>query len=139
MVGTVRAMDVASCEELPRRIERVAAGVCAAMGADYRFHYQQDTPPTMNDAAMAETVRLAAEAVVGPERVRTDPGVRTMAAEDFGEFLIRVPGCYFFVGARSDEAGAVHPHHSPRFDICEDCMPVGVGVLERAARIILQQ
>ena len=56
-----------------------------------------------------------------------------MAAEDFGEFLLRVPGCYFFVGAMSEPHGAVHPHHSPHFDICEEWMPVAVAVLEQAA------
>jgi amidohydrolase len=82
---------------------------------------------------MAELVRAAAEEVVGAERVRFGGEVRTMAAEDFGEFLLRVPGCYFFVGAMNEEKGQVHPHHNPRFDICEDCMPVAVEVLERAA------
>ncbi|HEX8694672.1 MAG TPA: amidohydrolase [Longimicrobium sp.] len=133
LAGTVRAFDVEACEELPRRMERVTAGVCEALGAAYEFRYHLDTPPTINDARLAELVRRAAEEVVGPERVRTDSDVRTMAAEDFGEFLLRVPGCYFFVGARSEEKGAVHPHHSPRFDICEDCLPVSVDVLERAA------
>jgi amidohydrolase len=137
LVGTVRAFDVDACAELPRRIERVVAGVCSALGAEYGFHYQQDTPPTINDPALAETVRLAAEEVLGPEFVRTDPDVRTMASEDFGEFLLRVPGCYFFVGARNEATGAVHPHHSPRFDLCEDALPVSVDVLERAARRVL--
>lgn len=137
LVGTVRAFDVHACAELPRRIERVVAGVCAALGAEYDFSYHQDTPPTLNDPALAEAVRLAALEVLGPERVRTDPDVRTMAAEDFGEFLLRVPGCYFFVGARNESVGAVHPHHSPRFDLCEDALPVSVDVLERAALRVL--
>jgi amidohydrolase len=137
LTGTVRAFDVDACAELPRRIERVVAGVCSALGAEYSFGYVQDTPPTINDPALAEAVRLAAEEAVGPERVRTDPDVRTMAAEDFGEFLLRVPGCYFFVGARSEARGAIHPHHSPRFDLCEDALPVAVDVLERAARRVL--
>ena len=135
--GTVRAFTVEACEELPKRIERVTAGVCEALGATYDFRYQLDTPPTINDAALADTVRRAAVEVVGEDRVRTDPDVRTMAGEDFGEFLLRVPGCYFFVGARDEAKGAAHPHHSPRFDICEDCLPVSLDVLERAARKVL--
>jgi len=131
--GTVRAFEPDLCAELPRRIEQVVAGVCSAMGAEFEFHYDQHTPPTINDAALAETVRRAAESVVGPGRVRTDPDVRTMGSEDFGEFSQRVPGCYFFVGCRSEPKGATFPHHNPRFDICEDAMPVGVNVLERAA------
>jgi amidohydrolase len=137
LTGTVRAFGVDACAELPRRIERVVAGVCSALGAEYSFDYVQDTPPTINDPALADTVRLAALEVVGTDRVRTDPDVRTMASEDFGEFLLRVPGCYFFVGARNEERGAIHPHHSPRFDICENALPVAVDVLERAARRVL--
>jgi amidohydrolase len=137
LTGTVRAFDVDACAELPRRIERVVAGVCSALGAEYTFGYEQDTPPTINDPALADAVRLAALEVVGADRVRTDPDVRTMASEDFGEFLLRVPGCYFFVGARNEERGAIHPHHSPRFDLCEDALPVSVDVLERAARRVL--
>ena len=137
LTGTVRAFDVEACAELPRRIERVVAGVCSALGAGYGFDYVQDTPPTINDPALAESVRLAAEEAVGAGRVRTGPDVRTMASEDFGEFLLRVPGCYFFVGARNEARGAVHPHHSPRFDVCEDALPVAVEVLERAARRVL--
>jgi amidohydrolase len=131
--GTVRAFEPELAAELPRRMEQVVAGVCAAMGAEYRFRYDPHTPPTINDAEMAGRVRRAAVAVVGEARVRTDPDVRTMGSEDFGEFSQRVPGCYFFVGCRSEASGATFPHHNPRFDICEDAMPVGVAVLERAA------
>jgi amidohydrolase len=131
--GTVRAFTPELTAALPEMIERVVSGVCAAMGAEYVLDYRQDAPPTVNHAGVAETVRAAAVEVVGEGRVRTDPGVRTMAAEDFGEFLLRVPGCYFFVGARNDATGAVHPHHSPRFDLCEDALPVAVDVLEAAA------
>jgi amidohydrolase len=60
-----------------------------------------------------------------------------MAAEDFGFILQRVPGCFFFVGARNEATGAVHPHHSPHFELCEDALPVAVEVLERAALAVL--
>jgi amidohydrolase len=137
LTGTVRAFDPALCDDLPRRLERVVKGVCDALGAEYDFRYRLDTPPTINDAELAETVRAAAEEVVGRDRMRTDPGVRTMAAEDFGEMLMRVPGCYFFVGSRDEDRGITHPHHSPRFDICEESLPTAVAVLERAARRVL--
>ena len=135
--GTVRAFDPALLHALPGQVERVIAGVCSALGATYEFRYRIEGPPTVNDPRMAEIVRREAERIVGADRVRTDPDVRTMAAEDFGDVLARVPGCYFFVGGRSEEKGMTHPHHSPRFDLCEDCMPVAVDVLEAAARAYL--
>jgi amidohydrolase len=137
LTGTVRAFDPALLESLPGHVERVIAGVCAAMGATYEFRWRWEGPATVNDPRIAEIVRRQAERIVGAERVRTDPDVRTMAAEDFGDVLARVPGCYFFVGGRSEEKGMTHPHHSPRFDLCEDCMPVAVDVLEAAALAVL--
>lgn len=137
LTGTVRAFDPALLESLPGHVERVIAGVCAAMGATYEFRWRWEGPATVNDPRIAEIVRRQAERIVGAERVRTDPDVRTMAAEDFGDVLARVPGCYFFVGGRSEEKGMTHPHHSPRFDLCEDCMPVAVDVLEAAAQAVL--
>lgn len=133
LTGTLRAFEVELCEALPRRMEKVIAGICEAMGATYEFHATLDTPPTINDAGIAEVVRRAAEEVVGADRVHTGGVARTMAAEDFGEFLLRVPGCYFFIGAHDEALGVMEPHHSPRFDICEKSLPVAVDVMERAA------
>lgn len=134
--GTLRAFSPVLFERIRARLEQVAAGICAAHGVTHELRYRDtDYPPTINDPAVAELVRRAAREVVGEERLRTDPSVRTMAAEDFGEFLRHVPGCYFFVGARNDATGVVHPHHSPRFDLCESALPVAVDVLEKAARL----
>ena len=137
--GTLRAFDPALAEELPSRVEGVVAGVCAAFGAGYQIRFAPTVPPTVNDAATAEVVRRAALATVGEDRLRTDPGVRTMAAEDFGFFLREVPGCFFFIGARNEATGAGHPHHSSHFDVCEDALPVAVEVLERAALSVLRR
>lgn len=135
--GTARAFDPELADALPGRIERVVAGVCAAYGAEYELEYRPNTPPTVNDERIAGLVQEAAEETVGAERARNGLGVRTMAAEDFGEFLQRVPGCFFFVGGRNVATGAVHPHHSPRFDLCEEALPIAVEVLEAAARRVL--
>ncbi|HLM69045.1 MAG TPA: amidohydrolase [Longimicrobium sp.] len=135
--GTWRAFDPALLESMAGRVERVVAGVCAATGATYAFEHRREAQPTVNDPRIAEIVRREAVRIVGEDRVRTDPDVRTMAAEDFGDVLAQVPGCYFFVGGRSESKGMTHPHHSPRFDLCEDCMPVAVDVLEAAARAYL--
>ena len=53
-------------------------------------------------------------------------------SDDFAEFLTRIPGCYFMLGARPE--GDVPPaHHSPGFRIDEAALPVGVKVLAGAA------
>ena len=101
-------------------VRRAAAGIAAAFGARCTVTLGERLyPPTINDGRMAALVARAAGEVVTPDRLRLDPGVRTMAAEDFSEYAIRVPGCYFFLGIRDEAAGIVHPHHSPRFDVSE--------------------
>jgi amidohydrolase len=132
--GTIRAF-LKETETLVReRVTAVAAGVAEALGAVATVEFSELLfPPTANDPALAALVRRIAADVVGPESVRSDAGIRTMAAEDFAEFSTRVPGCFFFVGGMDETIGAVHPHHSPRFDIAEAALPVGVEILERAA------
>lgn len=132
--GTIRAFQPEIHDRLCERIRAVVEGVAATLGgnaevefADLRFS------PTSNDPQLAQLVRDVAASVVGSSNVRSDPGVRTMAAEDFSEFTSRVPGAFFFLGAREEAVGAVHPHHSPFFTISEDALPLGVEILERTA------
>jgi amidohydrolase len=131
--GTIRAFDTPLLDFLRTRVGEIAAGICAASGATFELGWGNLYPPTVNDPAITALVAAAAAGAIGEENVRTDPEVRTMAAEDFSEFSTRVPGCYFFVGVHSEAVGAIHPHHSPHFDICEDALSIGVDVLERAA------
>jgi amidohydrolase len=136
--GTARAFDSGVMRALERRMRALGEALCGAWEARFELDFEVNTPPTVNDERIAAVVRDAATEAVGAAAVRTGPEVRTMAAEDFGEFLQRVPGCFFFVGAGSEAAGAVHPHHSPRFEICEKALPLGVEVMERAARGLLR-
>jgi amidohydrolase len=132
--GTVRAFRADVLDLVQKRLGEVVAGTSVTFGASIELTFPGcEYPPTINDPAMAALVRRAAEEVVGEDNLRSDGDVRTMAAEDFSEFASRVPGCYFFVGARSESCGAIHPHHSPMFDLDEDSLPLGVEVLERAA------
>ncbi|HUE95798.1 MAG TPA: amidohydrolase, partial [Longimicrobiaceae bacterium] len=132
--GTIRAFRSETLATLRGRISAVAEGVAQALGGSAEASFADLLfPPTSNDPELARLVRETAQEVVSPGEVRADPGVRTMAAEDFAEFSTRVPGCYFFLGAHDEVVGAIHPHHSPYFDIAEDCLPLGVEILERAA------
>ncbi len=96
---------------------------------------EKKTKVLVNDAHMCAIVRRAAEAVVGKENVVDD--VRTMGGEDFASFLAAVPGCFFFVGAapKADP----EPHHSPRFDVDERSLALGLEVMTQAAAIYLRE
>ena len=125
--GTIRTYSPQVRETVLRRVRQVVEGVAAACGAEAELEITPLTPAVLNDAGVAEIVRRAAEAVVGPENVSS--GERTMGSEDAAFFLEEVPGCYFFVGSANTERGLGAPHHNPRFDFDEDALPLGVAVV----------
>jgi len=110
----------------------VAEGVARAHGGSCTVEVDEGYPVTCNDPAAAAAVREALEAVLGGEAVQA--ARRTMGAEDMSFLLARVPGCYLQLGASADPSRA-EPLHSPRFDLDERCLPVGVAALLAAACI----
>lgn len=137
--GTVRSFDQETHRTIPEIIERVIRGVCDAMGATYKLDYKRQTLPLVNNQEMCELVSACAAEVVGSENVITDQSVRTMGGEDMSYFLERVPGCFFFLGTRNEQRGFVHPHHSPRFDLDEAALAIGVEIMTRVARRYLKR
>jgi amidohydrolase len=130
--GTIRAYDPADREHLQRRIGEVASHVAEGLRASVEYRVETGCAACVNDMAMAELVRRAAETTVGAENV---PGgdQRQAASDDMSAFLAAVPGCYFFVGASNAEKGITAPHHSAHFDIDEGCLPIGLEILARSA------
>ena len=88
------------------------------------------TVPLMNEPNVTRTVLEVGEELIG-ERA-SHLGRPLTVSDDFAEFLTRIPGCYFMLGARPD---GEHPpaHHSPGFRIDEAALPVGVKVMAGAA------
>ncbi|HXG65347.1 MAG TPA: amidohydrolase [Blastocatellia bacterium] len=132
MRGTVRTFAKETHARIPEMFERVVRGVCDAMGAGYSLDYKRQTLPLVNNEGMCGLVADCAAEVVGRENIVVDE--RTMGGEDMSYFLERVPGCFFFLGTRNEARGLTHPHHSPRFDIDESAMGIGVEIMSRVAR-----
>ncbi|GAB4456440.1 MAG: amidohydrolase [Armatimonadaceae bacterium] len=130
--GTVRTLDPELRETMPERIERVAAGVCAALRAGYRFEYRHGTPVTINTAAITELIREAGTAVLGAENVEELPDA-TMGGEDFAYYLERVPGAMFRLGT-----GCPSALHTPRYDYGDAPLGVGMMVMTEAALRFLE-
>jgi amidohydrolase len=131
--GTTRSFDPDVRKRLRERVEDVARGVCAAHGAEYDLDYTFGYDPVVNDERATALVRAAAgEAALTP----LDP---IMGGDDFSAYLACAPGCYAFIGAGSEESGAVYPHHHPRFRIDERALAVGVRLHVDVARRALEE
>ena len=65
LLGIVTVEDLARADpallaDLPGRVERVIAGVCAAMGTTYEFQHRVEGPPTVNDPRIATVASFVA-------------------------------------------------------------------------------
>ncbi len=135
--GSIRSFDPEVRTLLHQRLREIAAGVAQSFGATIDVTITLGVDATVNAAAPTTLVHEVAKDVFGDEQI--DPTFRTMGSEDFSAVLAAVPGNFFFLGARNDERNLNFPHHNPRFDFDEACMPQGVAVLCEAAVRALKQ
>ncbi|MBK9713980.1 MAG: amidohydrolase [Kouleothrix sp.] len=131
LLGSIRSFNEETRALLHRRIAEVAGGVAAALGASAEVAIDRCVDPTVNAPAPTAMVYQSAAAVLGEPQI--DTTYRTTGGEDFSAVLARVPGSFFFLGARDRARGLDYPHHNPRFDFDEACLPQGVAILCDAA------
>jgi amidohydrolase len=134
--GTMRSFKDEVAMLLRERIRAIVENMARAMGVEVAVKFpERYTPPTVNDPAMSAQVRALAGELVGPQNVFAD--YRMMGAEDASYFLKAMPGAYMFVGAGNVEKGIAEPHHSPRFQIDEDALPLAVALVTASAIKVL--
>jgi amidohydrolase len=118
--GTVRTFNAELRQDVKQRIERMVHATCEMFGAAYEIDYKLGYPTVVNDVNEARRFFKVGTALFGAEATHESPLI--MAGEDFSYYLHHRPGCYMFVGAGNVEAGIIHPHHHPKFDIDEKSM-----------------
>jgi len=133
MAATIRYLTPEMQTLLHAEIEK-ALSVATTLGGGFEHAFTIGYPPMVNDARVAELIGKVAADLLGAEHVA--PPVRTMGSEDFGYFSAVAPGAMFSLGSRIE--GDMRPHHSPRFDVDERCLPLGAAILAEAALRILR-
>ena len=131
--GTIRAQEPEVRDQLRRSLERVCASVGQLHEAHIEFHLEEGTPPLVNRQPMVGVARTAAEAVVGPDRVRHAMRGANMGGEDFSWYLQNIPGCYVRLGCR-ESGSPSRPAHSSQFLVDEEVLGTGAMWLAEAAR-----
>lgn len=129
MSGTIRTFDADVLGRVLKRMDEIIRGVTSAWRAEYQFD-TSTLNACVNDAEATALVSGVAAALVGPERVGE---TSVTGADDMSYFLEAAPGSYFLLGAAHADAARVYPHHHPKFDFDEACIPLGA---ELALRVI---
>lgn len=122
--GDTRSYAPAVQTLIQERMGALVAGICSAHGAGHEFEYTFEFEPTLNSPECVAKAVRAARTVAGAENVSGDcPPV--LASEDFGAFLLVIPGNYMFLGSGlPGEPGGV-PLHSPEFDFNDNLLLLG--------------
>jgi amidohydrolase len=120
---------------LERRCREIIEELPKAFGASSEWHFKRGYPPTVNDERITDIVRGALGSTLGEENLV--PFTPVMGAEDFSLVLEKISGCYFFVGGRSEAAGALYPHHHAKFNIDERALEIGARTMVAAAKACL--
>lgn len=131
MEGSIRCLHEKD-EAVRSRFEDIVKSICSAHKADYKLDFVCGNRLLSNNEEMTSLVEGIAEDVVGGENIVGEE-IKMMIGEDFAEFSLRVPSCFYFVGTGNPEKGTDYPHHNPNFKIDEDSLPIGVEMHVKAA------
>lgn len=127
IAGTFRTLDPEWREKALQHIERIVKHTAAAFEVKAELEIRRGYPPLINDPEVAERAKEAAIAYMGAENV-VDLDI-WMAAEDFAFFAEERPSCFYRLGTRNEARGITAGVHTPHFDIDEDALPIGAGLL----------
>ena len=125
--GTFRTLDEAWRTEAHQHLRQLCEGLAASMGAVCELEIRRGYPCLDNNPAVTARVRAAAEAYLGPENViELD---QWLAAEDFAYFSQAAPACFYRLGTRAHDGRFAASVHTPIFDIDEQALSIGAGLM----------
>ncbi|GED63947.1 amidohydrolase [Lysinibacillus fusiformis] len=137
LAGTIRTFEEDVRTQMEQELEAVLNATCLAFGASYEYRYTRGYPPVYNHQKEKEFVAQLASTVPGVEQVKTCPPF--MVGEDFAYYLEKVPGTFFFTGAKSPEWETAYPHHHARFNFDERAMLIAAKTLGKATLEYLKE
>jgi amidohydrolase len=127
LMGTFRAMDEEWRFKAHDIIRKLATELVHSMGADIELHIDVGYPTVYNNESLHTKAKDLASIFLGKENVE-ETEVR-MGAEDFGYYSQEIPGCFFRLGTANRAKGIVAGVHTPLFDIDEDAIEIGIGIM----------
>ena len=125
--GTFRTFDENWRSEAHELMKKIATGIAESMGAQCYFNIKKGYPHLINEAAYTHRSRQAAEAYLGSENV-LDLDL-WLAAEDFAFYSHHVDACFYRLGIRNESKQISSSVHTATFDIDEEALKIGMGLM----------
>ncbi|HMO63348.1 MAG TPA: M20 family metallopeptidase [Ferruginibacter sp.] len=127
LMGTFRAMNEEWRFKAHNIIRNLCTSLAQTMGAEIDIKIDVGYPFVLNNQALTAAARKTAEAYIGASNVE-ETELR-MGAEDFAYYSHHIPACFFRLGTGNAAKGTTHGGHTPVFNIDEDAIEIGIGMM----------
>ena len=125
--GTMRTFDENDRKIVKNKIKEFCAEVASSFNVEADLFIEQGYPVLINDVSLTNSLRDKAIDFMGEEKVKDIP--QLMTAEDFAWYSHQTKSCMYRIGTSNAEKGIVSKQHTPTFDIDEDALEIGVGLM----------
>lgn len=127
MEGTFRTFDEQWRYEAHKRMKLLAENLAGSMGGKCEFIINCGYPSLRNDESLCGRWAQYATDYVGKENV-IHTG-KWMASEDFAYYSLNRPSVFYYLGVGNEKKNITAPLHSANFNIDEDALEIGVGLM----------
>ena len=125
--GTFRTLDEKWRSKAHELMHRTAQCVAEGFGAAVDFEIRKGYPFLHNNPVLTARSKAAALNYMGEENI-VDLDI-WMAAEDFAYYSQEADACFYRLGTRNESKGIVSGVHTPTFDIDEEALEIGAGLM----------
>ena len=125
--GTFRTLNEEWRAEAHQRMLDLAHQLVQSMGGRLEFEIRKGYPALVNDEVLTANAKNSAIEYLGSENV-LDLDI-WMAAEDFSFYSQVAPSCFYRLGTRNESRGIISSVHTPTFDIEEESLKIGAGLM----------
>ena len=129
--GTFRTMDEEWRKKALQEIKSISHGMAESMGGKVECRIVDGYPSLKNDKAITDMLSDFASEYLGQENIK-DLELR-MTGEDFARYSQLIPACFYRLGTGFSDREKNYPVHHPRFEVNEDALKTGMGLMAFSA------
>ena len=125
--GTMRTFNEEERNSIKNKIKELSREVSRQFDVEADVFIEEGYPVLINDVSLTESLRNSAKGFLGDNNVKEIP--QLMTAEDFAWYSHKTKACMYRIGTSNAEKGIVSKQHTPTFDIDEDALEIGMGLM----------
>jgi len=125
--GTFRTFDEKWRLEAHEKIKLICQSIAESFGGTCEIFIDKGYPFLKNDETITKQSFILAQEYLGKENVEEMPA--RMTAEDFSYYSQVVPACFYRLGTGNATKGITSSIHTPTFDVDEQCLSIGAGLM----------